>query len=134
MPRARSVLNPKLRAFVEALARLAVAEELREEAEAAPQIARLRTVLGLGGDSEGWARRAGGLMKVYYRQAPDALKITLAQRLDGLILAIEALGPRASYRRLALRAVELTAWPKPAPTPGGRRRASTAQDVVTVRS
>lgn len=132
MPRARSTLNPKLRAFVEALARAAVAEELRQEAEAAPQVARLRAALGLKRDPEGWARRAGGLMKVYYRLAPDALKITLAQRLDGLILAIAALGPRASYRRLVLRAVEVTDWPKPAPTPR-RRRVSAAQDVLTVR-
>jgi hypothetical protein len=112
--RRMSSLNPALVPLIEALARMAVAQEARETAEATEEIAILRSTLGLENDFPGWKRRAEALMKAYYKRVPEGSSRPLKDNLRLVITAVRELGPRASCQRLAIRAGELV-------KPGSRR-------------
>lgn len=138
MPRrARTELNPKIVAVVEALARVIVAQQLREEREAAEDLVELRAALGLEEDFPAWKRKAEGLMKAFYANVPRSLDLPLKVRLRTVAAAVRELGRTASYRRVALRAgelfereLELVEASKP-PVRGRRRKSpATHADVV----
>jgi hypothetical protein len=100
-------LNSALLPLIEALARMAVVQEARETAEAAEEIAILRSALGLEDDFPGWKRRAEALMKAFYDLAPEGTSRPLKDNLQLVTTAVRELGPRASCRSLAIRAAEL---------------------------
>ncbi len=142
MPRrARTELNPKLLAVVEALARLMVERELREEREAVEELGELRAALGVEDDFPAWKRKVEGLMKAFYANVPRSLDLPLKVRLSTLATAVRELGRAASYRRLSLRAgdlfeQELERIESSKPPARGRRRKSPAPpaDRVVQRS
>jgi len=109
MPRkASQKLAPELIALAQALARSMVAQQQREEVEAATAISELRSILGLENDFTAWKRRVEGLMRAFYKFVPHALSVSLLERIQGVTTAVRELGIKASGKRIALRAGELT--------------------------
>lgn len=110
-----------------ALGRMAVAQEVRETAEAQPQIAELRGAFGLEDDFPAWKRKAEGVMKAFYKHVPDWGSMPLKDRLRLVTAAVRELGRTASYKQLVLRAGELALLEAPArpgrPRSKGARRA-----------
>lgn len=119
--RPKPSVDPALVPLIRALVRLALEDEERETADAAAEIAALRSTLGLEDDVAAWTRTANGLMAAFYRQVPQRPTLPLKARLRLVTAAVQELGANASYRRVAQRAGELAAL-EPEPPPRRRRR------------
>lgn len=142
MPRrTRTELHPKLVAVIQALARVMVEQQLREEREAAGDLADLRAALGVEDDPAAWKRKAEGLMKAFYANVPRNLDLPLKVRVRIVAAAVRELGRTASYRRVSLRAGELfdeeltlVDASKPPARRGRRTSRATPSDIVVQRS
>ena len=118
-------VDPALLPLIRALARYMVEKDAQEEAEAAPDLAELRSILGLDHDFPNWKRKAEGLMKAFYKHVPHWTSMPLKARVRLVIAAVQELGRNASYRRVALRAAELAELELKASSPRRRRRRET---------
>jgi hypothetical protein len=103
----KTPVDPALLPLINALARLAVADQERETTEAAPEIAELRSVLELEGDFSAWKRRSEGLMKEFYRRVPLWSSMPLKERLRLVTAAVRHLGRDATDRRIVTWASKL---------------------------
>jgi hypothetical protein len=114
-------LDPDLVPLIEALARVMVKDQQREMAQAAPEIAALRSALGLEDDFQAWKQKAEQLMEAFYEQVSRWSELSLAARLRLMTAAVEELGRQASVARIAAKASQLAELELGAAKPSKRK-------------
>jgi hypothetical protein len=115
-------LDPKVLRLVEALARVAVNDQRREEAEAQSDLAELRSTLGLEDDFPAWKRTVEALMAAFYDRVPRWGDMPLRGRVRLLTTAVRELGRNAPISLIVGRADELVDLEIVAVPPKRRRR------------
>lgn len=115
-------LDPKVLKLVEALARVAVNDQRREEAEAQSDLAELRSTLGLEDDFPTWKRTVEALMATFYDRVPRWGDMSLSGRVSLLTTAVRELGRNAPIDLVVGRAGELVDLEIVAEPPKRRRR------------
>jgi hypothetical protein len=123
-------LDPKVLRLVEALARVIVNDQMREESEARSELAELRSTLGLEDDFPTWMRTVEALMAAFYDRVPRWGDMPLRGRIRLLTTAVRELGPSASVDLIVGRAGELVDLEIVVVASKGRRRRPAVAEVL----
>lgn len=115
-------LDPEVLRLVEALARVMVNDQMREESEARSDLAELRSILVLEDDFPSWKRTVEALMEAFYARVPRWGDMPLRGRIRLLITAVRELGPNAPIDLVVGRAGERVDLEIVAVPPKRRRR------------